>query len=93
MFTTNLYLDLPVKALPLGLVADYGMISNGASTESLWNVALAFRIRKMFQLSFPLFMSNNLESSFSSANYMKRIRLSLNVNLQTYPPKLKSLNL
>ncbi len=93
MFTTNLYLDIPVKALPLGLVADYGIISNGASTESLWNVALAFRIRKMFQLSFPLFMSNNLESSFSSANYMKRIRLSLNVNLQTYPPKLKSLNL
>ncbi len=90
MLTGRIYLDLPVRGPGLGAFMDYGMWSNDNVSYSAWNLGAAIRIRKMFQVSFPILMSDNLESSFSTANYLKRIRIVLNLNLNTYPPKLKS---
>jgi hypothetical protein len=93
MMTGRLYMDLPLKLLSSGPYLDYGLISNGTSTETAWNFGYTLRIRKVFQLSLPIFMSSNLENSFSSADYLKRIRVMVNLNLNSYPPKLKSLSL
>lgn len=91
MATGNLYLDIPVSKINSGVFMDYGIISNGSSTETAWNMGLALRVRKTLQLSFPIWMSDNLETSFSSADYLKRIRLTLNLNMNTHPFKLKNI--
>lgn len=93
MFTGSLMVDIPVKFVNLAAFADYGQFSIGTSTESAWNTGIALKIRKMAQISFPIFMSDNLEQSYSSANYLKRIRLTFNWNLTTYPIKIKSFQL
>lgn len=93
MITGKIHADLPIQFPGLGAFMDYGIWSTGTTTESAWNLGLAFRIRKVFQISFPILMSDNLVTSYSSANYMKRVRLKLNLNMNSYPPKLKSFNL
>ncbi len=91
MATASLLIDVPLKVPGLAAFVDYGVFSTGPTTESVYNLGLAFHIRKVMFLSFPIVMSNNLESSFSSADYLKRIRLTFNLNIATYPPKIKTL--
>ena len=93
MFTGNLYLDIPVKKVPAGVFLDYGIFPSGLSTEAAWNFGVALRIRKIMQVSFPIFMSDNIEGYYSTADYLKRIRFTLNMNLNTYTPKIKSLRI
>ena len=93
MFTGNLYLDIPVKKVPAGVFLDYGIFPSGLSTEAAWNFGVALRIPKIMQVSFPIFMSNNIASYYSTADYLKRIRFTLNMNLNTYSPKIKSLRI
>jgi hypothetical protein len=89
MTTANLYLELPVPVI--GIFADAGAFSNNGTMESVWNLGVGIRIRKLFQIHLPVVMSQNLLDSYTSANYLNRIRITLNLNMLTHPLQLRNL--
>jgi len=91
MTTANLFFELPVKITGLGIFADAGAFSNGGTIESVWNVGLGIKIRKIFQLHLPIIMSQNLMDSYSSNSYLNKIRFSVNLNLLSHPFQLRNL--
>ncbi|MFA7273550.1 MAG: M1 family metallopeptidase [Crocinitomicaceae bacterium] len=91
MTTANLFWEAPIKIQGLGIFADAGLFSSGGTIESVWNLGVGFKIRKIFQLQFPIAMSQNILNNYTSSNYLNRIRFSLNVNIQSHPFRLRNL--
>tara|TARA_R110000737_G_scaffold350964_1_gene391674 strand:- start:35383 stop:38364 length:2982 start_codon:yes stop_codon:yes gene_type:complete len=89
MTTANLYLELPLPIF--GIFADAGAFSNNGTMESVWNLGVGIRIRKLFQIHFPVLMSENLMASYSSQNYLNKIRVTVNLNMLTHPFQLRNL--
>lgn len=93
MTTANAYFQIPYIPKFIGIFADYGLVGyNFAGTtntiESAANVGLAIRMGDIFGVYFPVWMTENLEKSYSTADYAERIRFTLKFNLMQ-----KSLNL
>lgn len=93
MTSVNAYFQLPYIPKMIGVFADYGVLGynlSGSSvkTESAANIGLAIRMGKVFGVYFPVWMTDNLINSYSSADYKERIRFTLKFNLMN-----KSLNL
>ena len=93
MFSTNLYLELPIPKISfIGVFADYGVFKNGPSSNvnSALNTGVGLRIAKVFGLYFPLWMSDEMNDSFGT-NYVDKIRFTLKLNPMNKPLKLSSL--
>ena len=93
MTTANAYFQIPYAPKFIGVFADYGVVGYNLSgttnkVESAANVGLAIRMGKIFGVYFPVWMTDNLLVSYSSADYKERIRFTLKFNLMN-----KSLNL
>lgn len=91
MTTANLFVELPLPFAGLGVFADAGAFSNGGTVEGLWNVGIGIKVRKLFQVHFPLVMSQNLMNSYGNDSYWNKIRVSINLNLLAHPFQLRNL--
>jgi hypothetical protein len=73
------------------LFADAGAFSNNGNIESVWNLGVGIKIRKLFQIHFPVVMSQNLMDSYTSNSYWNKIRVSVNLNMLTHPFQLRNI--
>lgn len=81
LLTTNLYWELPIKLKGLGAFADIGGFGQNGVTYGVYNAGLGFRVGEVFGIYFPLIQSENLLDSYSSLDYLERIRFTLNINI------------
>jgi hypothetical protein len=84
MLTSNLLFQLPIPGFSmLYAFADAGVFeeNNTSDTKYAINTGIALRISNVFGLYFPLWMSEDLNNSYSSNNYAERIRFTLKLNL------------
>jgi hypothetical protein len=93
MATANSYFQIPYVPKFIGVFADYGLVGfNYSGTtnniQSAANLGLSLRLGDIFGVYFPVWMTDNLEQSYASANYAERIRFTLKFNFMQ-----KSLNL
>lgn len=88
MGAANLYVQLPLPTGLLGVFVDAGAFSDGVDIQSAFQTGLALRIKDVFGIYFPIYMSDNLESSFASADYKERIRFTLKFNILNKPINL-----
>jgi hypothetical protein len=86
----NFYLQLPVKPDIFGLFVDYGMF-NSYKVESVFNSGFAIRFKKIVCIYFPVLMSQNLENSYLSKDYLSRIRFSFRLNFVNIPLNVNSI--
>jgi hypothetical protein len=92
MATTNIYFQLPIPIFGIfGVYADLGAFSNGFSVNTAINTGLAVRFGKVFGVYFPVWMSKELNDSFSGGKYGEKIRFTLKMNLVNQSGKLFSL--
>ena len=92
MATGNLYLQLPIPKMSIfGLFADFGAFSNGTSVNSAINTGVGIRLAKVFAIYFPVWMSKELNDSFGTSNYARKIRFTLKMNIVNKGLKLSSL--
>ncbi len=99
MTTANLYVQLPLKPGVFGIFADVGAFWNGFDPvtgtaipmSTATNIGVALRMRDIFGVYFPVWMSQNLENSFSDNNYASRIRFSMKFNLFRSPLNITGL--
>lgn len=89
--SSTIYIDLPIPKLGfIGAFADIGAFHDGTYFQSVFNAGLGVRISNVFGVYFPVFVSSELENSFISKNYAKRIRFTLKFNLFNKPLNIKS---
>ncbi len=89
MTTANTYFQLPYIPKFIGIFTDLGLFGSGNSEmESAANIGLAIRMGGVFGLYLPVWMTKNLDNSYTTVNYAERIRFTLKFNLMN-----KSLNL
>ncbi len=89
--TANVYAQLPIKPGIFGVFADFGTFDNGVTFNSAINTGLALRLGNVFGVYFPVWMSQQLESSYASKNYAHRIRFTLKFNIQNKPLNIAGL--
>jgi len=77
----NLYVPFPIKKLGfLGVFADFGAFHNGTEVRSLANTGIGMRLGGVFAIYFPVWMSADMENSYTTQNYAERIRFTLKFN-------------
>lgn len=85
MATGNLWMQFPYIPSFIGGFVDAGVFDNGTgigtSTSSAINAGLGIKIRDIFGLYFPIWMSQELNDSYGNANYGEKIRFTLNLNI------------
>lgn len=86
----NYYMQLPIKPNVLGIFADFGLFDDGTKVQQVFNTGIGLRFGKVFAMYFPLWMSKNLNDSFSK-NYMDKVRFTLKLNWTNQGLKLSSL--
>ena len=96
MIAGNLYFDLPIKPGLLGVFMDAGTFEqNGAFSDVAINTGLGVRLGSIFGLYFPMWMSDDILSSYNTQSvfdeYGKKIRFTLHLNLVNKPFNLSSL--
>ena len=87
----NMYIQLPIKPSIFGLFADVGTFHNGKSLESAFNTGIGIRLGNIFGVYFPIWMTENMNNSFSTLNYAERIRFTLRFNPFTNPLDLSKM--
>jgi len=88
MATANLYFQLPILPSIIGLYADAGVFDNGKKLESALNTGIGIRMKNVFGIYFPIWMSKELNDSFGNSKYVEKIRFTLKFNIAN-----KTLNL
>lgn len=81
MVSVNLWAELPYVPRVFGAFVDYGVFDNGVSFQSAINTGLGFRLGDYVGIYFPIWMSQELRSSFGNSNYLRKIRFTLKLNL------------
>ncbi|PHR27842.1 MAG: hypothetical protein COA38_12865 [Fluviicola sp.] len=81
MLTGNMWLQLPYVPKIFGVFADAGIFHNGTSTSTAVNLGVGMKLKNIFGLYFPLWMSEELSSSFGTSKYSEKIRFTLNLNI------------
>jgi hypothetical protein len=91
----NVVTELPYVPKVFVLFADFGVFENGFTGGNIqaYDFGVAFKIKKVFAVYFPLVASDNINDAFSlnNAKYSDRIRFSLNINLTNKTLKLGNL--
>ena len=88
----NIYLPLPFRSFgAFGLFGDFGAFHDGTKISSVANTGVGVRLGQIFAIYFPVWMSSQIENSFTSQNYTQRIRFTLKFNPFIQPLKLKAL--
>jgi hypothetical protein len=90
MSTFNMYVQLPIKPNLFGLYYDAGIFSSGTSLISAQNFGLGLRLSKILGIYFPIWMSQNIESSYG-IGYSSKIRFTVKLNIVNKPFNLSSL--
>ena len=92
MATANVYVQMPVKLLGfLGVFADFGTYHDGLEMNSAVNTGIGIRLGDVLGIYFPVWMSENLENSYTNLNYAERIRFTLKFNVFNKPLSLGNL--
>lgn len=96
MVAGNLYVQLPLKTGLLGAFFDAGSYDTGSGmSDVMMNTGLAIRMGDIFGIYFPLWMSEDLVTSYGSNNifdqYGRKIRFTLKLNLINKPINLSSI--
>lgn len=96
MIAGNLYVDLPIKTNLLGVFVDAGTFEqNGVFSDIAINAGLGIRMGNIFGLYFPMWMTDDLLSSYNTTGvfdeYGKKIRFTLHLNLINKPLSLSTL--
>jgi hypothetical protein len=84
MLSTNILFQLPIPSFSILYgFADAGIFDDKSTSDTQYaiNTGLALRISNVFGLYFPLWMSEDLNNSYSGTNYAERIRFTLKLNL------------
>lgn len=91
----NVIAELPYLPKVLVLFADFGVFENAFTGGNIqaYDFGLAFRLKKIFAVYFPISASSNINQGFTTAGskYGERIRFSLNFNLTNKTLKLGNL--
>jgi len=96
MITGNLYVDLPFKPGLIGAFFDVGTFEqNGQFSSAVMNTGLGIRLSSFFGIYFPLWMTDDMLSSFGTDGvfdeYGKKIRFTLRLNFVNKPFNISSL--
>lgn len=96
MATGNLYVQLPIKTRIFGAFFDAGVYDDGIGLSNvIMNTGLAVRLGDIFGVYFPMWMSDELNTSFGTTNtfdkYGEKIRFVLRLNLINQPINLSNL--
>lgn len=89
--TVNLYAQLPIPTGIFGIYADAGVFDNGVSMNEAFQFGAAIRIRDIFGVYFPIWMSKELNDSFGVSKYPEKIRFTLKMNMLNKPMNLSNL--
>ncbi len=88
MATANLYVQLPIKFNLIGAYADIGVFHNGVGINEAYDAGLAVRLGQVFGVYFPLYMSDDMLSSYGvttlfkdNSKYGEMIRFTLKLNI------------
>ncbi|MBU2019701.1 MAG: M1 family metallopeptidase [Bacteroidetes bacterium] len=80
----NLYLELPIPKINIGLFGDYAFSPSPTSSSTLinyWDLGLGLRFKKILRIYFPIMESSNIQSSLVPLTYPQKIRFSLQWNI------------
>lgn len=84
LITGNIYFQLPFGPKMFGLFADVGVIEtngfSGSQFDLIANAGIGVKLTDVFAVYFPLVMTENLQNSITSKNYMKSLRFTINLN-------------
>lgn len=81
MATGNLWMQFPYIPSFIGGFVDAGVFHNGTGTSTAINTGLGIKIRDIFGVYFPIWMSQELSDSFGNSRYGEKIRFTLNLNI------------
>jgi hypothetical protein len=80
----NFWLQSPIGPNIFGIFADAGVFANplnNGSARAAYDVGLGIRVGKVFGLYFPVYISDDMDNAYASANYGSRIRFTLQLNI------------
>jgi hypothetical protein len=80
----NLYLELPIPTINIGVFGDYAIAPASGSSASLinyWDLGIGIRFKKILRVYFPLVESTGLQSSLIPLSYAQKVRFSIQWNI------------